>query len=111
VGTERALLLGPLAVKPAHKNLGIGRKLVAISTEAAAKAGHAAVILVGDAPYYGPLGFARVPAGRIFMPWPVDPARLLCHEIAPGILERLRGDMRHANLAAPTCDTTQRLPA
>ncbi|MDP3897903.1 MAG: N-acetyltransferase, partial [Mesorhizobium sp.] len=29
-GEGRALLLGPLAVAPAHKNVGIGRKLVAI---------------------------------------------------------------------------------
>src|SRR5690606_10197200 len=34
-GEGRALLLGPLAVRPAFKNLGIGRKLVAIALEAA----------------------------------------------------------------------------
>ena len=61
-GDGRALLLGPLAVRPAFKNLGIGRKLVAIALEAAEKAGAPAVVLVGDEPYYGPLGFKQDPA-------------------------------------------------
>ena len=34
-GEGRALLLGPLAVRPAYKNLGIGRRLVRIAVEAA----------------------------------------------------------------------------
>ena len=65
-GEGRALLLGPLAVRPAYKNLGIGRRLVRIAVEAAAKAGAAAVLLVGDEPYYGPLGFKKVPRGADF---------------------------------------------
>ncbi|TIU52951.1 MAG: N-acetyltransferase, partial [Mesorhizobium sp.] len=47
-GAGRAMMLGPLAVRPAFKNLGIGRRLVAIALEAAVKAGAPAVILVGD---------------------------------------------------------------
>ncbi|TIV55242.1 MAG: N-acetyltransferase, partial [Mesorhizobium sp.] len=47
-GAGRAMMLGPLAVRPAFKNLGIGRRLVAIALEAAAKAGAPAVMLVGD---------------------------------------------------------------
>jgi predicted N-acetyltransferase YhbS len=49
-GEGRALLLGPLAVRPDYKNLGIGRTLVRIAVEAAEKAGAAAVLLVGDEP-------------------------------------------------------------
>ena len=49
-GAGRALLLGPLAVRPAYKNIGIGRQLVTIALEAAEKAGAPAVILVGDEP-------------------------------------------------------------
>jgi predicted N-acetyltransferase YhbS len=98
-GAGRALLLGPLAVRPAHKNVGIGRKLVRIAVEAAEKAGHGLVLLVGDAPYYGPLGFGRVPNGQITMPRPVDPARLLAKEIVAGSLASLGGEVVHANLA------------
>src|SRR6187397_1921605 len=59
-GEGRALLLGPLAVRPDYKNLGIGRQLVRIAVVAAQDAGAAVVVLVGDEPYYGPLGFSRV---------------------------------------------------
>ncbi|MBZ9678744.1 GNAT family N-acetyltransferase [Mesorhizobium sp. ES1-1] len=98
-GAGRALMLGPLAVRPAFKNLGIGRRLVAIALEAAAKAGAPAVMLVGDEPYYGPLGFKRIPRGQISMPRPVDPDRLLAHEIMPGAVARLSGEVCHANQA------------
>lgn len=98
-GAGRALMLGPLAVRPAFKNLGIGRRLVAIALEAAAKAGIAAIMLVGDEPYYGPLGFSRIPRGQISMPRPVDPDRLLAHEIMPGAVARLAGEVCHADQA------------
>lgn len=97
--TGEALLLGPLAVRPAYKNVGIGRKLVAIAIEAAAKAGHRAVILVGDEPYYGPLGFKRVPPGQITLPRPVDLNRLLIHEIEPGSIADITGSLDHADRA------------
>jgi predicted N-acetyltransferase YhbS len=95
-GEGRALLLGPLAVRPAHKDLGIGRRLVAISLEAAKKAGAGVVILVGDEPYYGPLGFRRIPHGQMRMPRPVDPNRFLAAEMISGALEKMRGDVVHA---------------
>ncbi|MER8892642.1 N-acetyltransferase, partial [Mesorhizobium sp. M0907] len=98
-GAAPALMLGPLAVRPAFKNLGIGRRLVAIALEAAAKAGMPAVMLVGDEPYYGPLGFKRIPRGQISMPRPVDLDRLLSHEIVPGAVARLVGEVCHADQA------------
>lgn len=99
-GEGRALLLGPLAVRPAFKNLGIGRRLVAIALDAARAQGWELVILIGDAPYYGPLGFSKVvPAGQLTMPGPVDPRRLLAAELADGALERFRGEVVHADRA------------
>lgn len=98
-GAGRAMMLGPLAVRPAFKNLGIGRRLVAIALEAAAKAGAPAVMLVGDEPYYGPLGFKRFPRRQITMPRPVDLDRLLHHEIKPGAVARLVGEVCHADTA------------
>ena len=98
-GAGRALLLGPLAVRPAFKNVGIGRKLVRIALEAAEKAGAPAVVLVGDEPYYGPLGFTRILRGQIAMPRPVDPNRLLAVEFVPGAVARLAGEVCHADLA------------
>jgi len=112
VGEGRSLLLGPLAVRPSHKDLGIGRGLVRIAIEAAREAGWASVILVGDEPYYGPLGFRQVPIGRITMPRPVDYRRLLIHEIDAGALETLTGEMRHADLVSePSIGNVERIAA
>ena len=97
-GEGRALLLGPLAVRPAYKNLGIGRKLVRIAVEAASKSGAAAVLLVGDEPYYGPLGFRKVPRGQLAMPRPVDLERILAVELKPGAVAALKGMVDHEDL-------------
>jgi predicted N-acetyltransferase YhbS len=94
-GEGRALLLGPLAVRPAYKNLGIGRRLVRIAVEAAEQGGAAAVLLVGDEPYYGPLGFRKVPRGQLAMPRPVDLERILAIELKPGALAALKGMVDH----------------
>ncbi|MEM6462378.1 MAG: N-acetyltransferase [Pseudomonadota bacterium] len=83
-------LLGPLAVRPSHKGLGIGRELVRISVEAAHRAGSEGVILVGDLPYYGPLGFEKV-AANVKFPGPVDPARVLIAANGSFSHERLSG--------------------
>jgi len=77
VGGTHALLLGPLTVSPDFKNRGLGKALMRTAMDAAATAGDEAVLLVGDAPYYSPFGFQQVPLGRITLPGPVDPARLL----------------------------------
>jgi predicted N-acetyltransferase YhbS len=90
-GKGAALLLGPLAVDPAFANRGYGRGLVAKALEEAGAAGIALVVLVGDEPYYGRLGFRRIPSGKIILPGPVDPDRLLAVELAPGALEDYAG--------------------
>lgn len=101
VGEGRGLLLGPLAVRPAYKNLGIGRKLVHIAIDAARAAGHGVVVLVGDPPYYCPLGFRQTAPGQIDMPRPFDPLRLLACELVDGAASRLKGMMIHADHAGP----------
>jgi predicted N-acetyltransferase YhbS len=90
-GGVDAHLLGPLAVRPSHKNLGIGRELVRIAIEAARRKGSQAVILVGDPPYYMPLGFEKVAYGALAFPGPVDPARVLVVPLVEGVHEQLRG--------------------
>jgi predicted N-acetyltransferase YhbS len=98
-GKGRALLLGPLAVRPSYKNIGIGRKLVEIALAEARKAGAPAVVLVGDEPYYGPLGFKKIPRGQISMPRPVDLDRLLAVEFEPGAVALLTGMVDHEDRA------------
>ncbi len=53
--------------------------------------GHELVLLVGDEPYYGRLGFRPVPAGQMMLPGPVDPARFLYLELQPGSLSKAKG--------------------
>jgi predicted N-acetyltransferase YhbS len=94
IGTTPGLLLGPLVVDPVHKKSGYGRALVAHALDAATKQNHRLVVLVGDAPYYGPLGFVAIPAGSVTMPGPVDPARLLAADLVPGAAAGLSGKIR-----------------
>lgn len=90
-GVGDALMLGPLAVAPTHANQGHARRLIAEGIDAARAQGIRIVILVGDRPYYGRLGFVPVPIGQIEMPGPVDPSRLLAFEVAPDALAAYRG--------------------
>lgn len=82
VGEVAALLLGPLTVEPPFRSHGIGRRLVeralaAARGEAGRPGAARLVLLVGDEPYYGRLGFSRVPPGQVSLPGPVDPHRVL----------------------------------
>ena len=95
-GGEPALLLGPLTVDPQFRRKGIGEALARRSLEAARAAGYKLVLLVGDEPYYSRLGFRRVPMGRLSMPGPVDPARLLYCELAEGAFAAVSGAIRKA---------------
>lgn len=86
-----ALLLGPIAVAPEGQGHGVGAQLMTHSLETARRNGHRIVLLVGDAPYYGRFGFTRGLAEGLILPGPVDPARFLALELAPGALAGVQG--------------------
>jgi predicted N-acetyltransferase YhbS len=77
VGETPVVFLGPLAVDSGRRSAGVGGGLVERACEAARQAGEAAVLLVGDAPYFARLGFAAPAAKAIRMPGPVDQRRVL----------------------------------
>lgn len=91
IGETPAVFLGPFAVEPEFRSLGLGATLIRQACAAAAKAGHRLILLVGDGAYFQPLGFSRVPAGRIVLPGPVDPARVLTLALTPGADEGVSG--------------------
>ena len=91
IGEKTALLLGPLVVSDAYKCNGYGAILMETAVEAARAAGHDCIILVGDLPYYQKFGFEVVPAGKITLPGPVDPQRLLVCELKPGSFDEYGG--------------------
>jgi predicted N-acetyltransferase YhbS len=78
-----ALLLGPLAVDARHRNRGIGSALVQRAIEAARAGGHREMLLVGDAPYYCRFGFSAERTGKLAMPGPFEPSRLLGLALVP----------------------------
>lgn len=102
IGEMPALLLGPLAVEHAWKNRGLGLALMQTGLSKAKASGETLVILVGDAPYYARAGFEPVPNGRIQMPGPVDPARLLACVLSPGALDAAKGPVRPARATPET---------
>jgi predicted N-acetyltransferase YhbS len=94
VGASPALLLGPLTVEPAFRSQGVGEALMKKSLDAARAAGHSLALLVGDEEYYARVGFKRAPRGKVIMPGPVDPDRLLYCELREGAFENISGRMR-----------------
>lgn len=94
IGATPALLLGPLTVEPPFRERGIGKALLERALAEAKTKGHRLVVLVGDEPYYGPVGFKRIPKGIATMPGPVDPARLLVAELEEGAFSGVSGPIR-----------------
>ncbi|MER8462967.1 N-acetyltransferase [Mesorhizobium sp. M1396] len=95
-GGPAALLLGPLAVDPSLKSAGIGSALMRHAIAEAARLGHAAILLVGDAPYYGRFGFSAARTGSLAMPGPYERHRLLALELVDGALDGLHGTLKAA---------------
>ena len=90
-GGRPALVLGPLAVDPACRELGIGAALMQQALAAARARGHAAVILLGDAPYYSRFGFSAEKTGELLLPGPFERDRLLAIEFTEGALDGAEG--------------------
>jgi predicted N-acetyltransferase YhbS len=87
IGETQALLLGPLTIEPPFREHGIGRALIARAVTEGRAQGHRLMVLVGDEPYYARSGFKRIPKGRVTMPGPVDPTRLLVVELVEGAFD------------------------
>ena len=103
VGHDDVLLLGPLAVDGAQRGRGIGISLMQAGIAAAREKGWRAILLVGDEPYYARAGFAKLPAGRVQFPGPVDTSRLLGLALTDGALENLNGLIRRARIDDAVC--------
>ena len=86
-----ALLLGPIAVACDRQNRGTGTALMQHSLRVAETLGHDAVLLVGDAPYYGRFGFSAEQTGALWLPGRYEPERFLALELKPGALAGARG--------------------
>lgn len=89
-----ALLLGPLAVSASARGRGIGAALMQRALREARRLGYRAVLLVGDAQYYGRFGFSAGKTGALRLPGPYEQHRLLGLELKAGALDNARGLIR-----------------
>jgi predicted N-acetyltransferase YhbS len=94
IGKTAALLLGPLTIEPPFRGRGIGSALIKAALAAAQKADERLVLLVGDEPFYGRMGFKKVTRGRVVLPGPVDPERVLVAELVDGAFDGVQGPAR-----------------
>jgi predicted N-acetyltransferase YhbS len=98
---QQALLLGPVAVKADCRNRGIGAALVRRAVADAHRLGYGAVLLVGDAPYYGRFGFTCAQTALLRLPGPFERHRLLALELQSGALDGARGLVRASGQMLP----------
>ena len=91
IGGEPVAFLGPIAVEAELRKHRIGQTLVERACEAAKTAGWRAVLLIGDAPYFGRVGFDAAPARAVRMPGPVDQRRVLLKALREGGADGLAG--------------------
>jgi predicted N-acetyltransferase YhbS len=107
-GDRPALVLGPLAVDPSCRDLGIGAALMDQALTAAKACGHGAVILLGDALYYARFGFSARQTGGLSLPGPFERDRLLGLELVEGALDGAGGMIAPAGALAPRAKRTPR---
>jgi predicted N-acetyltransferase YhbS len=103
------LLLGPLAVASDFRGCGVGGALMHHALDEAQRRGHQAVLLVGDAPYYGRFGFTAEQTGALWLPGPYARERLLAHELVPGALADARGLINPTGRTEPKTAVVARL--
>lgn len=82
VGEQPVVFLGPLAVDKSQRKAGLGGLLVARACHCAEAAGERVILLVGDPPYFGRLGFTAEGAAGVRLPGPVDQKRVLARSLA-----------------------------
>ncbi|HEY2210980.1 MAG TPA: N-acetyltransferase [Bradyrhizobium sp.] len=100
-GGVPALVLGPLAVDPSCRKLGVGAALMNHVLAAAKARGHGAVLLLGDAPYYARFGFSALKTGELSLPGPFERDRLLGLELREGVLDGASGMVVPSGMATP----------
>jgi predicted N-acetyltransferase YhbS len=101
IGGQPALVLGPIAVDPSCRKLGVGAALMNHALAAAKARGHGAVILLGDAAYYARFGFSAAKTGELSLPGPFERERLLGLELSEGALDGARGMIVPTGVSAP----------
>jgi len=98
IGSDTALLLGPVAVHPTRQGEGLGSVLIRDSLSRAQNLGWTRVILVGDAPYYSKFGFRKLT--DVTMPPPTNPERVLGLPLVPRAWDGIIGQVQKVDSAS-----------
>ena len=88
------LTMGPIAILPALKRQGYGKRLLDYSLENAAEIGFGAVLFEGNIQFYGKSGFDYSRSFGIRyhdLPADADDSFFLCKELIPGFLNGVTG--------------------
>lgn len=96
-----AVFVGPVAVDPDYRGGSLGLKLTGMCMDAAAAAGWDAAILVGDADYFGHIGFEQISTRDFSAPGYVPANRLLARALKPGALDGVSGALSVPPVATP----------
>ena len=90
---QQFYFLGPLAVDPGAQLAGLGLTLTREAVAACRARGGSGIVLVGAERFFKPIGFSVAPPGRLSLPGPVDPARLLWLELRRGGMSGAHGEI------------------
>jgi predicted N-acetyltransferase YhbS len=90
-----------------HVSAGVGSALIKHALIAAEVRGHRAVILLGDAPYYGRFGFSALKTGELSLPGPFERDRLLGLELSEGALDGAWGMVVPTGASTPKTRTSR----
>lgn len=86
------VMVGPVAVAPAHQGTGHGRALMDAVMDRAHAIGADPLMMIGDPDYYGRFwGFTAEGTGEWDVPGPVERHRLLVHRLGRAVALPARG--------------------
>lgn len=84
-------LLGPLAVNPTLRGLGVGRSLVQHGIDAVKRQGWKGIFIVGDPGYYAPFGFKAECVSGLQLPGPVAPLTFMALDFEGNTFANIEG--------------------
>lgn len=83
--------LGPMAVRPAWQNKGVGSQLIEAGLKECLSAGYGAVVVLGNQDYYPRFGFAPSVEYGIDSMYDVPPELFMVKELKKGSLKKVKG--------------------
>lgn len=93
--STESLALAPMAVKPEHQQIGIGRQLICQGFEVAKKLGFESIIVLGHEHYYPKFGFEPADKWNIKAPFDVPSNFFMAIELVPGALKNVSGTVNY----------------